>query len=146
MGIFLRFEYFGRSKLRQVPSDTSAFAARNASSNIMMQCFFDGKSPDMKLMTQRAREILKNMKTIALNDVEETAAYGNYEYGPYMHPPETFTLLIYSITVVKDVEGHLNTSANVFGDNYPRLQEIKAMYDPNCLFSRWFGITPKAQA
>lgn len=30
----------------------------------------------------------------------------------------------------------------VFGENYPRLQAIKKKYDPEMVFSKWFGITP----
>jgi hypothetical protein len=34
----------------------------------------------------------------------------------------------------------------MFKTNYPRLQEIKAKYDPKCLFNRWFNIEPKTKA
>jgi FAD/FMN-containing dehydrogenase len=34
----------------------------------------------------------------------------------------------------------------LFKDHYPRLQKIKAQYDPNRVFSRWFGIEPAAAA
>ena len=30
----------------------------------------------------------------------------------------------------------------LFGSNYPRLQTIKAKYDPNLVFNKWFPITP----
>ena len=30
----------------------------------------------------------------------------------------------------------------VFGENYPRLQEIKKRYDPENIFNKWFPITP----
>ncbi|EIW74240.1 hypothetical protein CONPUDRAFT_170253 [Coniophora puteana RWD-64-598 SS2] len=37
-------------------------------------------------------------------------------------------------------------SSLMFGDNYPRLQHIKAKYDRNNVFNKWFPITPDASA
>ncbi len=34
----------------------------------------------------------------------------------------------------------------LFGDNYRRLQVIKAKYDPNLIFCKWFPIKPDASA
>ena len=33
-------------------------------------------------------------------------------------------------------------SRDIFGDNYPRLQEIKARYDPKNMFNKLFAIQP----
>ncbi len=30
----------------------------------------------------------------------------------------------------------------LYGPNYPRLQKLKADYDPDRVFNRWFGIWP----
>lgn len=32
----------------------------------------------------------------------------------------------------------------MYKGNYPRLQKIKARYDPKEVFSRWYGIKPAA--
>jgi len=32
----------------------------------------------------------------------------------------------------------------LFGPNYPRLQQIKAKYDPKCVFNKWFVVQPAA--
>ncbi|CAG8651988.1 7947_t:CDS:2 [Acaulospora colombiana] len=42
--------------------------------------------------------------------------------------------------------GYGNSAASaeaLFGANYPRLQDIKAKYDPNLMFHSWFPIQPK---
>jgi hypothetical protein len=33
-------------------------------------------------------------------------------------------------------------AALVFGTNFPRLQQVKKVYDPELLFSKWFPIRP----
>jgi len=35
-------------------------------------------------------------------------------------------------------------AAILFGVNYPRLQKIKAQYDPDMMFSRWFPVIPES--
>jgi len=35
-------------------------------------------------------------------------------------------------------------SRDIFGDNYPRLQKLKAKYDPNNVFNKLFAIAPQA--
>lgn len=39
-----------------------------------------------------------------------------------------------------------SNSRALFGRNYPRLQRLKAKYDPDNVFSRWFAIAPNADA
>jgi FAD/FMN-containing dehydrogenase len=38
-----------------------------------------------------------------------------------------------------DEKGH-----DIFGENYPRLQKLKAQYDPNNMFNKLFAINPQA--
>lgn len=35
-----------------------------------------------------------------------------------------------------------NKAELVFGENYPRLQQVKKRYDPDNIFNKWFPITP----
>ena len=45
------------------------------------------------------------------------------------------------IVVSTDSDVH-DRAKLVFGENYPRLQEIKKRYDPENIFNKWFPITP----
>jgi FAD/FMN-containing dehydrogenase len=39
--------------------------------------------------------------------------------------------------------GPVSDKASIlFGPNYPRLQQLKKLYDPEMLFSKWFLIRP----
>lgn len=44
--------------------------------------------------------------------------------------------------IVGDEKLESDRARKVFGDNYPRLQQIKKRYDPEVLFSKWFAIIP----
>jgi len=140
LSIIFGYEFFGLGKIRQVPGDATAFPARNAPSNIMLQCAFNGKSPNMEEVTARARKILNELKAIA--DVNRDApSYGNYDDAATVRGyGEHFMTNVGSMAANKGSDA----AKNLFGDNYPRLQELKAKYDPNCIFSRWYGIAPKA--
>jgi FAD/FMN-containing dehydrogenase len=39
-----------------------------------------------------------------------------------------------------------SNSRVLFGPNYSRLQRLKAQYDPESVFSKWFPIIPNADA
>lgn len=35
-------------------------------------------------------------------------------------------------------------SRDIFGENYPRLQKLKAQFDPGNVFNKLFAVTPQA--
>jgi len=142
MSIMFGYEFFGLHKIREVAGDATAFPGRTAPPNIMLQCAFDGKTPKMEEMTDRARKILQELKALTASEGARPA-YGNYDDASTVRGyGEHFMTNIGSMAADKG-----NDAAEaLFQENYPRLQELKAKYDPNCIFNRWYGIAPKTKA
>ena len=68
-------------------------------------------------------------------------AYGNYGElkGTY---PLILKVNLPPCNTVGDEKLEMDRAQKVFGDNYPRLQQIKGKYDPDMVFSKWFTIVP----
>ena len=50
-------------------------------------------------------------------------------------------------TTVNGAQAYDDSNARkLFGPNYSRLQRLKAQYDPENVFSKWFAITPNSNA
>ncbi|KAN0132189.1 hypothetical protein V8E53_009955 [Lactarius tabidus] len=64
-------------------------------------------------------------------DLESNAGYGNYNSDTQDVAPTSFD--------------DSNARA-LFGRNYPRLQRLKAQYDPETVFFKWFPIVPNSNA
>ena len=41
-----------------------------------------------------------------------------------------------------DAENMADKAGVVFGENYPRLREVKKVYDPDGVFNKWYPIAP----
>jgi hypothetical protein len=44
-----------------------------------------------------------------------------------------------------NVSGGLEKVKDAYGENYPRLKELKRKYDPNFVFNKWYPISPTAE-
>ena len=119
------FEYFPNQKYLSVPETDAAYANRGDWYNITIlptwgtRTEFDeyGKAWSNKLLDELA----------ALEKADESVPEGKEVVGK---------------------KGYFNGSmgdervSTVFGQNYPRLRELKKKYDPEFVFRKWFAIVP----
>lgn len=144
------YEYFPLSKIRSVPNGLSAFR-RDPTPSILITTMWADNTTDL---TDHARAIayeLAGIITGGQSDITSTQTLGYSNYGKshlcvvvridckdlplFLADPE-------GVTGGKEaVDGKARL---VFGENYPKLQQIKKKYDPENIFNKWFPITPAA--
>ncbi|TFK43273.1 hypothetical protein BDQ12DRAFT_731314 [Crucibulum laeve] len=121
------YEYFPLSEVTSVSASKTAFR-RDPASSILVILAWDGDVPDKsdqaRSLAYEIAGIVTGGQSEAINT--ESLGYSNYD-------PEG---------VSGGMEAVTDKAKLVFGDNYPKLQEIKKKYDPKNIFNKWFPITP----
>ena len=144
------FELFPLAKINEVPNDATAFSIRGPAQNIMCLVSWDDKGDGDVVRreeeTERGRQLARLMTDIIANaekapEESKMRAYGNYGKlkGTY---PFILKINLTPCNTVGDEKLEMDRAQKVFGDNYPRLQQIKGKYDPDMVFSKWFTIVP----
>lgn len=133
-------EFYGHSKVKEVSNNSMAYGNRTSSRNVLGVCYYDDDTPENLKKARDAVYACTDIITEAQKDSEDSKerAYGNYG----MCDSGLFPHLLINSSVEGDGVDTVDRSAKLFGDNYPRLQELKRKYDPNMLFSKWFPIKP----
>ncbi|KAI0637906.1 FAD-binding domain-containing protein [Trametes polyzona] len=122
----LLLEYFPLHVANAVPDDATAYP-RSLSPNVLCSVF--AKRDDdaaLAYIRDSARELVGIFE--AASSGERSVGYGNYS-------PDSDTLPTEGAVPV-------DKAKQLFGSNYPRLQQIKKKYDPERVFNKWFNITP----
>ncbi|KAH9850079.1 FAD-binding domain-containing protein [Lenzites betulinus] len=122
--IGLLLEYFPLGVANAVPDDATALP-RALAPNVLAAVYAREDGADvLAYIRDAARE---------LTGVFAEASGGAMGYGNYSPDSEALP-----------TEGAVpaNKAKELFGANYPRLQEIKKKYDPELVFRKWFNITP----
>jgi hypothetical protein len=139
-------EHISLKKVLSVPNGTSAFC-RKFALNMIIFVTWNNNTPE-NLAT--ARRITRELNEIFVAGQVEEFGHANFGYANFgTCSGFSRRFLLTSQTVAMDDSGSdktispLKNNAEVlFGDNYPRLQEIKKRYDPDNVFSKWFSIAP----
>ncbi|KAI0332484.1 FAD-binding domain-containing protein [Cubamyces sp. BRFM 1775] len=123
-GIYLMIEYFPLQAANAVPDDAMAYR-RGLTPNVL--CLILSKRDDedpLGYMRSAARDLIE----MFTEGEEDNMGYGNYCPDSDALPTEG------SVSADK--------AKQLFGSNYPRLQQVKKKYDPEMVFKKWFMITP----
>ncbi|OCB90852.1 FAD-binding domain-containing protein [Sanghuangporus baumii] len=123
VSIVLGIELYPLRKVNSIPKDAMAFNLRGAESNIFSLAAWDDDSYEAALRGKEAAHAVTQSISISEERPKTSSvmAYGNY---------------------LGDEKLSSERSLKVFGENYPRLQQLKKKYDPDMLFSKWFKIVP----
>ncbi|TDL29767.1 FAD-binding domain-containing protein [Rickenella mellea] len=117
------FEYLPLGKVNSVAHDATAFRSRGPQNNVVSLIIWGNNTPEN---TAKGRAIAHELTSVIVESERPPSESDNSGYGNY--------------------EGEEKVSVDrtrlLFGDNYPKLQQIKKKYDPELLFSKWFPIQP----
>ncbi|KAI0092983.1 FAD-binding domain-containing protein [Irpex rosettiformis] len=114
----LIIELHGYRKVVTVPTTATAFSNRGSWYVINLFLRWKEATADKK-MYEWATALSDHVKSMQGPTVGKARGYSNYGIGD-------------------------ERSRDIFGENYDRLSELKAKYDPQNVFRKWYPITPKA--
>ncbi|WVQ62461.1 uncharacterized protein L199_000601 [Kwoniella botswanensis] len=119
---FTILEFHHPSKLMERSNGEMAFNSRGEQINMLIGIGWDGILGNQPF--EKAKKYAKGIADAASDKDEQEDGYANWE----SNTPTGY-----------------DRSIRAFGDQYPRLQALKARYDPNNMFNKWHPIEPKAE-
>ncbi|KAJ3507216.1 hypothetical protein NLJ89_g6437 [Agrocybe chaxingu] len=123
------YQLFAHDKVDAIAQETTAFRREKGITNALV--LFDWDHDPQNDRTDQARKYVHELCELALEGQPgKTKQGGKIGYSNY-DPDAAVTS-----TVAVD------KAKAVFGANYPRLQAIKKLYDPENIFNKWFPIVP----
>ncbi|KAF8883995.1 FAD-binding domain-containing protein [Infundibulicybe gibba] len=122
-------EYFPVAKITQVPNTATAHIRGKRAGCVVLAAWNEGgkeRLPEVKAGVGKVVNVLLQSSEKHLPRAENSG-YGNYICDE-MSPNVALEPRI--------------SAPKIFGENYARLQELKKIYDPDMVFSKWCPIVP----
>jgi len=113
-------------KTASVPVSATAFASRHRAGNLAFQIQWDNPALDSQMRSEVAK-IIDHVRKLG----KEKRAVQQVRVGGHSE------VLVY----VNYADGDEKV-VSVFGENLPRLRQLKMKYDPGCVFNKWYCIPP----
>lgn len=138
------FEYLPLTKVNSVPKGATAFR-RDPTPSVLVVFHWDanpenGHGPVVDRARASAYKIAdtieKHQEGVSSGQKQGYSNYGWFFFGCY------WLILFIVVHFVDSAAGEPDRAKAVFGENYPRLQEVKKKYDPSNIFNKWFPIVP----
>lgn len=128
-------------KVLSVPSDATAFRSRGPQHNVVVKVAWKDITEDKAVL---GRKITHELADIFTSVEDVPLEHENYGYG---NLGSSLVLPYGSIAgqhnfIESDESWPADKTKRLFGANLPRLQQIKAKYDPDMVFHKWFPIQP----
>jgi hypothetical protein len=115
-------EYFSYKKIQSIPNGTCAFKRPKFNYGVAFLTWKNNTPENLQLARSIGREFAS---IVTISQQKYLGGEVVHGYGNYAHNPD------------ED-----NKAEILFGENYPRLQELKKKYDPENIFNKGFAITP----
>lgn len=138
--IFMTFEFLPMNKVTAVPSTAMAFP-RNKMGNGVAVVVWDDNEVELEV---QAKQIVADM-TDLVKASDHGKQYGNFStYQSSRRYHGTDSLTGADTEDLPTIQGvaKVARAQELFGDNYPRLQQLKRQYDPDMIFNKWYCIRP----
>lgn len=148
----LIIELLPNTQVKNIPNDATAFASRGPYYNVSSIFRWHEAHMDERIQSLQA-DLMSDIGT--RGGIARKPNYNVSELGTGLYANYAGTLaglmslmniksISYEGEIAKEIIGHDSPLEAIFGDNLPRLRELKKKYDPHNTFRRWHHMLEKS--
>jgi hypothetical protein len=145
--VVVGWELIPNEVTRSVPAGATAFRSRGPQPNVVIGLIWDKEVVEgecLPTIRAYAKELAKIVESTEERKPKEDENDGYANYGIFACSYSAGRRIrLYAFDIVSDLSVMVPMRAQeIWGENYPRFQQVKKTYDPSNLFNRWFPIQP----